>query len=382
MTVLRKITSWFSGRAEASTDSEHRAKPARGLRIGWVISNDRAWASSRLQGYLIHEWLLAHGHSSQILLENFNAIPSVWSKEFFRSALRLSRSDCDIIVFENGEWPTAQLARVWRRLGKRAVGVRCDLVPGAFDETYDATIVPTEELRQALSIQRAIVIEDSVEVREDQFKHSYAQASRLRVVWLGHQDYESYITGLIAKLSTNPAISGRFDFELISKGDFATRQWSEQTVAADILDCDIALIAIPQGPWFQTKSTNRLALMMALGMPTVATLIPSYIRLAKNGGNGLFVAADEEIADCLLELQDDALREVLGTNARRTVLGQFGMERIGPQWLDALEATMRSERAPYPRKIHWLIFAKMLYLASFWRAGNGQRGTARHDHIA
>ncbi|HTD05646.1 glycosyltransferase [Undibacterium sp.] len=373
MMVLRKIANWFSNQDGGFSKHEHQPRQGHDLRIGWVISNDRAWASSRLQGYLIHEWLLSHGYASQILLENFNVTPSVRSWQFFRSALQLSRSGCDIIVFENGEWVTAQLARVWRRLGKRAVGVRCDRVPGAFDETYDLTIVPTEELRQALNIQRAIVIEDCVEVREEQFKHSYAKASSLRVVWLGHQDYESYITGLIATLGANREISGQFEFELISKGAFATRQWSEGTVAADILDCDIALIAIPQGPWFQTKSTNRLALMMALGMPTVATLIPSYSRLAKEGENVLFVSSDEEIADCLLKLKNESLREALGTNARQSVLGQFGINRIAPQWLGALETTMRSERAPLPKKIHWMIFAKMLYLVNFWRLRNDVR---------
>lgn len=347
---------------EPTTSADQRA-----LRIGWVISKDRSWASSRLQGYLIHEWLVLNGHDSCVLCEDFNRISSVWSRTFFFAALRLARSDCDVIVFEGGEWPMAQLAKLWRRLGKRSVGVRCDQIPGAYDETYDLTIVPTESLRQTLKIKRAEVIEDSVEVRADQYKRDYAAPSQMRVVWIGHENYEIYITTLVASLKAAPKITGQFAFELISKGDFATRQWAESTVADDILACDIALIAIPQSPWFLTKSSNRLALMMALGMPTVATLIPSYEGLARDGENGLFVVSEDDIANCLLRLKDPVLREALGTGARKTVLQKFGIANIGPQWLSALESAMRADPVPLPWNLQWSLIAKLLTPAMVWR---------------
>lgn len=338
--------------------------PSEKLKIGWVISNGRETASSRLQGYLIHEWLQANGYDSQLLLENFNSISSVNDPRFFKAVWHLFRSDRDLVVFEGGEWPMMQLARLWRRLGKHAVGVRCDRIPGQFNSSYDLTIVPTEQLRDALGIERAVVIEDSVEVAERQFKQDYAAGARLRVAWVGHQNYADYITALVHKLKEHPEINSGFEFELISKGEFATRQWSEHTVADDILACDVAMIPVPQGEWFQTKSTNRLALMMALGMPLVSTLIPSYKTLAREGENGLFVESEDAIAGALLSLRDPSVRERLGMNGRRTVAGRFSLAHIGPKWVAAFQQAARQTPLPVPGSIKWTLISRAFALAT------------------
>lgn len=306
------------------------------LKIGWVISHDREWAASRLQGYLVHEWLLRQGADSTIVLEQFNRVPSPRSWAFVKSAVHLLRSKCDVVVFEGGNWPMMQLAKLWRASGRRAVGTRCDPIPGAYDRAYDLTVVPTAELQQRLAIERARVIDDSAEIPPGKFKTDYSGASRLKVVWMGHQGYADYIVGLVARLQQHPEIAAHFDFELVSKGEFATKQWSEATVADDILACDIALLAIPAGTWFQTKSANRLALMMGLGMPVVASLIPSYRSLAQPGVNGLFIESDEAIADALLALRDPAVRAELGRQARLSVADRYSIEAIGPRWLAAL----------------------------------------------
>lgn len=336
------------------------------LRVGWCISNDRTCASSRLQGYLIHEWLQSKGYSSRLICENFNRVPSVWTPDFLSAVLRLRRSNCDVVVFEGGEWPMHQLARLWRRWGKRSVGVRCDPIHAPFDDSFDLTIVPTDSLRRILKIQRAVVIDDCVEVADSEFKCNYTQASKLRVAWVGHHGYESYITSLVARLRTNPDIRDNFNFELISKGPFATKQWSEATVARDIVACDIGLIAIPQDPWFLSKSTNRLVLMMSLGIPTVATLIPSYEHLARDGYNGLFVSSDDAIADCLLRLRDTSLRETLGRNARASVGNRYVIDNIGPQWLCALELALSSEASPLPINRRLSFIAKGIQIVSPW----------------
>jgi len=334
------------------------------LRIGWVIGHGRSTASSRLQGYLVHEWLLSKGYDSRLIAENFNQEKTVWNASFFRTALRLCRSRCDVVVFEGGDWPMMQLARLGRRWGKRAVGVRCDPIPGPYDDSYDLTIVPTADLQEALHVRRGVVIEDAVEVDPDRFKRDYTGGPRLRVGWVGHPSYGDYISALVARLRARPEIGEHVDFELISKGAFATRQWSEATVVDDILSCDVALIAIPQGPWFQGKSANRLALMMSLGMPTVATMIPSYAPLAHQGENGLFVTSDDEIAAMLVRMRDAALREKLGRNARRTVAGKFDFDAVGPKWLAALQSAMRAAPASVPRNPGWHFISVLVRLAS------------------
>jgi glycosyltransferase involved in cell wall biosynthesis len=338
-----------------AVDRSHRNVTPR---IGWILSHDRATASSRLQGHLIHDWLRSHGHRSSLIAENFNRVASIYAPAFLKVAMRLRRSACSVVVFEGPEWPMHQLARMWRLWGGRAVGVRCDPLPGPFDETFDLTIVPTATLRDALHIARAVVIDDCVDVSPGLFKRDHRQSPRLRVVWVGHHGYQSYITGLVARLQANPDIHAGFEFELISRGAFATRQWSEATIAADILAADIALIAIPSGSRYVSKSTNRLAMMMSLGMPIVATLIPSYQELARDGENGLFVTTDAQIGDCLRRLRDRTMRAKLGQSARASVAGRYGLDVIGPRWLATLERVATEEPLPPPSNTRLSLLAR------------------------
>ena len=43
-------------------------------KIGWVIAGDKNYASSRLQGFNIHDYLLESGIDSEIIAFNFNKI--------------------------------------------------------------------------------------------------------------------------------------------------------------------------------------------------------------------------------------------------------------------------------------------------------------------
>jgi hypothetical protein len=342
----------------------------RELRVAWVISGDRSRASSRLQGFLIHEWMERHGVASSIAAVGFDCIQSVWDRRFIEIAVRLRRSAPTHVVFESPGWIMRKLARLCSLWGHRVIAVRADRIPTDYDTYYDLTITPTEGLRRELGIVRGAVIDDLVEVPADKCKRSYeARDERLRVVWVGHEGYEEYIVGLVQRLRAVPEISGRFDFELISSGPFATRQWSEATVVEDVLDSDIALLPLPDGVWYRNKSSNRLAMMFSLGMPVVATLIPSYAELARHSINGLFVRHDDEIAACLLDLTDARRRESLGREARRGLGDAFRVERIGPRWVEAIasaEPVNPARRRFAPRiRAYAAWIALLAYLATF-----------------
>jgi hypothetical protein len=329
--------------------ASHHSSAGRDIRIAWVISGDRNKASSRLQGFLIHEWLVRQGYASEIIATDFNRIDSATSAEFLSVAVRMRRSKATHVVFEAPEWTMVQLAQLAKRWGKRVIAVRCDRLPGAYDDNFDLTILPTEGLRTSLGVQRAAIIDDMVEVPADRFKAHYNAAGKLRVAWVGHASYENYITGLISRLKANPQVAEHFDFELISVGAFATRLWSENTVVDDVLACDIALLPIPQGEWFQNKSSNRLAMMFSLAMPVVASRISSYEVLAKHGMNALLADSEAEMAEQLLALRSAELRQQLGSSGKSSLGDRFHIDHIGPQWL----AAIRSAQATAPSIRNW-----------------------------
>lgn len=306
--------------------------------VAWVISGSREKASSRLQGFLIHEWLTSQGVRSELIATDFNRTDSAASAAFLSAAIKLRCSMATHAVFEAPEWPMVQIAQLWRSWGKPAIAVRCDNIPGAYDDNFDLTIVPTEGLRSVLQIKRGTVINDIVEVPETVYKQDYRSGEKIRVVWVGHPSYQNYITQLVSRLQSHPDIKKSFQFELISTGSFATRQWSETTVVQDILSGDIALLPIPQGDWYQNKSSNRLAMMFSLGMPVVASRIPSYEELGRDGENAFLFESEDEIVSRLLALRSPETRRRLGMQGRLSLGDRYRIDKIGPQWAAAIES--------------------------------------------
>lgn len=306
--------------------------------VGWILSGGRERASSRLQGYCIHEWLGRNGVASEIIAAHCMAMGSAYGFGFMRSLWRLRRSETTHIVVESPTYIMDYLALAARKWGKGVLAVRCDRHAGDYDAMYDLTILPTQGLKEALGIRQAVVIDDMVEIPPSLHKTDYASPAPIKVAWVGHADYEPYITELVNALMQKREIASRFAFELISRGKFATKQWAEESVAQDILSCDIALISMPQGPWYVNKSTNRLAMMFSLAMPVIAPPIPSYQTLGTHGTNVLFAESTEEIAAGLLALQSEAERRRLGVNARRALGDRCRPDRIGPQWLEAIRS--------------------------------------------
>lgn len=323
----------------------HSAAPSR-PRIGWILSGGRERASSRLQGYCIHEWLARNGVASEIIADHCMAMDSACSFGFVRSLWRLRRSEATHVIVESPTYVMDYLAMAARKWGKGVLAVRCDRHSGDYDAMYDLTILPTQGLKEALGIRQAAVIDDMVEIPPSLHKTDYASPSPIKVAWVGHADYEPYITELVDALMRKREIASRFAFELISRGKFATKQWAEESVAQDILSCDIALISVPKGPWYVNKSINRLAMMFSLAMPVIASPIPSYQTLGTHGTNVLFAGSTEEIAASLLALQSEAERRRLGVNAKRALGDRYSPDRIVPQWLDALRSVPFPSSSP------------------------------------
>jgi hypothetical protein len=270
---------------------------------------------------------------------------SAYSIRFLSLALRIRKSKLTHLVLQNPTWTMEYLAKLARHCGISTIGVRCDQFSGNYDQLYDVTIVPTEGLARELGIVNFIAIDDLLEVPRDCFKRSYESGEAIKVVWVGHPYYASFLTDWIERVRSHPDIRNQFEFEIISKGDFATKTWREHTVFQDIIDCDIAIVPVPMSQYCINKSTNRLAMMFALGMPVIASPLPSYLTLGKPGLNMLFAESPERAQEHLIYLKSESARQQLGTEARKSLGDRFSVDRIGAMWINALAGI---PRAPLP----------------------------------
>ncbi|MBK8768340.1 MAG: hypothetical protein IPM01_28665 [Burkholderiaceae bacterium] len=311
--------------------------------VGWIIAWDQQTAASRLQGTLIHEQLKTMGVRSSIIAENFAATFHRYSWDFLRFArdLRVKRA-YDVLMFTRPEWMGIKLSQLCRLAGIPTVCVISDLLPAQYDEHFDLTIVPTRRLASALSLKRYCVIEDMIEVPPSECKRTYEQSSdKLILVWVGHPSCKSVVLDLTAELTAHPALRDRIEVRTISKGSWATHQWSLDTVYSQMLAADIAILPMPAGENILVKSANRLALCMALGLPTIATPIPSYENVGLAGSAWMPARSSDEFCMHVLALADPSTRQRIGHLARDHAQRLFAPAVIARQWLTAINETYR-----------------------------------------
>ena len=114
-----------------------------------------------------------------------------------------------------------------------------------------------------------------------------------------------------------------------------TQQWQPDSVYAAMLQADIGILpidtppALPTDavlPTWQIKSENRLTLKMAIGLPVIATPIPSYEPVLAHGHNGFFARSRADWIGCLETLRQPAARSEIGRQARDSVIDRFSIQ--------------------------------------------------------
>jgi hypothetical protein len=341
------------------------------LKIGWVLTGDYTLASSRLQGYRVHEYLLARGLDSHIVYTRFGALEKGYSKAFFLLLARLLKERHTVVFFQKPGWMMFKLSEALRQHGVRTVAIQCDPFPGPYAEYFDLSVVSSESLAEILAIPGAVVIDDMLEVPLGLHKTNYKQASgRLRLAWVGQgtgPGGKAFILPFIERLQALPTLNGRVEVVTISRGDWATRQWSLATVYEDILACDAAIIPMPENDWASAKSSNRLTQFMALGMPTIVSPVDSYLHIARQGDNCLIANSMDGFAEAIKACQSEATRKMIGEAARRYSWDHYSSRIIGPLWLREIERLQTDRHSMRPSgKLHTRLIGYLAKLAGIF----------------
>jgi glycosyltransferase involved in cell wall biosynthesis len=123
--------------------------------------------------------------------------------------------------------------------------------------------------------------------------------------------------------------------------------WENEGVYHEMLQADIAIIPIEKedtrlqsrkpAAW-EVKSENRLTMKMSVGLPVIATPIPSYEPVIQHGVNGFFASSRHDWATCLSALRDPELRKEMGAAARYTVFKRYSMEEQAARLIDIIRA--------------------------------------------
>ena len=110
---------------------------------------------------------------------------------------------------------------------------------------------------------------------------------------------------------------------------------------------DVGVMPLPDNRWTRGKCGLKALQYMALGIPAVCSPVGVNRTIIAHGETGLLADSPDEWLLWLTELVDDPLRRHnLGLAGRRRVEAEYSLAKIGPQFVDAVEAAMEPGRRP------------------------------------
>lgn len=237
----------------------------------------------------------------------------------------------------------------------RTVTVLTDLNPPISFTMSDACIVPSLYLRERLEARfpgmAIFVIPDIIEV--DSYDVQKNRTDRLILGWIGHQDNWSQVKIIQKWLQQKkwpvPLIT-------ISSHPEATVQWQIDTWHKALNQATVGVLPVPYSPWNWCKSENRAATMLALGLPVIASPVPSYKRLSKDIPALKIARNGSEFIETLKYLKNAEIRERLIQGVPEHIQNRFGLHVVTEQWLDAFR---KIKRLPVRPKLNFLIPMEM-----------------------
>jgi hypothetical protein len=122
-------------------------------------------------------------------------------------------------------------------------------------------------------------------------------------------------------------------------GTIEFHRWNYETVAPLMASCDCSIIALEQSEWCWSKSDNKPASMMAMGLPVLVEDVPCYRDLVHHEATGLMAYQADEWAENLRCIATDAaLRARLGETGRAWAVALRGVEVVADRLLEVVGA--------------------------------------------
>lgn len=111
-------------------------------------------------------------------------------------------------------------------------------------------------------------------------------------------------------------------------------EWRESDLAANITDCDLAVIPVDRNdPFANGKPENKLLLFWRLGMPVLASATPAYCRAMQGAGLDLLAASPEDWEAQILSLAEDADRRAhAGRSGCEYAEANYSEDRLLAAW--------------------------------------------------
>jgi GT2 family glycosyltransferase/tetratricopeptide (TPR) repeat protein len=247
--------------------------------------------------------------------------------------------DATVAIFTSNSKYDLELISHFKKSGIVCVFDQCEALFGHPKEKIymsDVDLVACcstklEEMMHERGYMKTVVLKDAVE--DVTVKNSIVYENRYekpRAVYMGMGGNSFLVTEYLKDVIERAG----YDLIVISEWDNADIKWDLNTWPDDFSTGDIALC--PQRTSIQpAKSEVKVTTAMSLGLPVVASPLPSYIEIIENGKNGFICKSEEEWFSALINLKDPQYRKKIADEAKKTV-EEFSIEKISNQWKKTL----------------------------------------------
>ena len=300
-------------------------------------------------------------------------------------ATRLIRQGFDVVYFQkvHGASVLREIAELAAANVRTVYGV-CDLVDPAMAYGTDLTLVVTEFLKQLYPAEihhKIQIVHDGIErpeiAKTTWNEHSGTRSRPLNLVLVTSVDLSELpvlgrvpdwarvsIVGRYPKkdqvslrlrqvretLSRKHGVAEKLRYvRLLSDPRISLVPWHVDHVYDCMVAADVGIIPVDRRageddmlgvpPW-KLKSENRLTMKMAIGLPVVATPIPSYLSVVKDGQNAFLAETVDDWWRALEQLRSPDERRRVGRAARESVFDSFSMDAQAVRLIAALKSIL------------------------------------------
>lgn len=358
------------------------------IKVGFILlSNSTSpMPSTRISVLNMFPYLRASNYDPVI---SFEPNQNMEKPDISGLADRLSRQKIEIAFFQKVHGPSvlSEVKKLSAAGIKTVYGV-CDLIDDEMAEATDATIVVTDYLKSLYNPalhHKIHVVHDGIENPDFIKNHPGSPLNGGRtggvlqavlvtssdlyeipvirkppkfveITVIGRYPYTPSLRQRIGdaywKIRSKASYPEKYRFirSLVNKG-FRTVNWNIDTVYKAMASADVGIIPVdmrydplPQNDvsWWQVKSENRLTMKMALGLPVIASPVPSYANVINQGKNGYIATTRADWVRYLDSLRDPRLRQWIGQNARDSVIHRFSKDEQGRKLIRILDGLVVS----------------------------------------
>jgi hypothetical protein len=206
-----------------------------------------------------------------------------------------------------------------------------------FLRSMDAVMLASPLQREDLEDVDVPQVEIARPLLNRRHRTTYVHRGPIRLVWQGYPQNIAPMRQLHPIVERLRAETG-LDIQLVydtagpsrDEGPIRYTQWRINRWERVLVGSDIAVVIKPTDDRYQQrKPPTKVVSYMGAGLPVVCTPSEADRRVITHGETGFFAYDDREWHACLGALvTDPALRERVGTAARRHVVERYNVERI------------------------------------------------------